>query len=142
MDSEVKKENEKKKEYLLRYRYARKKQEAIEKEIEELRLERMSPSGLRQDGMPHGSDCSDLSGYAADLDELLEELKDQMEEKIRIRREISAKIEEMEDESESLLLRLRYIHEMKWEQVAEKMEYSLKQTHRIHGNALKNLKMT
>ncbi len=48
----------------------------------------------------------------------------------------------MENEDEQEVLRLRYILGMKWEEVAVKMGYSWKQTHRIHSSALKNFKMT
>lgn len=84
----------------------------------------------------------DLSEYAAQLDELLTELKDQMELRIRIRREITRKIETMQDETEKTVLRLRYIRWMKWERIAERMGYSWKQIHRIHEMALTNFKMT
>lgn len=71
----------------------------IQEEIDDLRMNKMFPA-LLQDGMPHGSSCMDLSEYAAQLDELLTELKDQMEQRIRIRREITQRIEAMQDETE------------------------------------------
>lgn len=134
-------ENEKKKEYLKRYHGAVLAEKAIQQEIDELRMDKMFPA-LIQDGMPHGSSCMDLSEYAVQLDELLTELKDQMEQRIRIRREITRKIESMQDETEKTVLRLRYIHWLRWEQIAERMGYSWKQIHRIHGMALTNFKMT
>lgn len=136
-----KEENEKKKEYLRRYHAAELAEREIREEIDDLRMNKMFPA-LIQDGMPHGSSSGDLSAYAAQLDELLVELKDQMEKRIRIRREITRKIESMQDETEKTVLRLRYIHWMKWERIAERMGYSLKQIHRIHGMALTNFKMT
>lgn len=134
-------ENEKKKEYLWRYQNAKRKEAEINEEIMQLRIDKMMPS-LVQDGMPHGSGGGDLSGYAARLDELMCELYEQMEQCIAIRLEISRKIEGMQDETESLLLRYRYIQGLKWEDIAVKMEYSWKQIHRIHGKALNNFKMT
>ena len=142
MEEGIREENEKKKEYLWKYKKALKSQQAIEEEIDQLRQDKMYPGSLEQDGMPHGSGCSDLSEYAAKLDELLRELKEQLEKKIEIRREITQKIDAMTDETESLLLRYRYIHLLTWEEVAVKMDYSWKQIHRIHGNALQNFKMT
>ena len=138
---ERKTENEKKKEYLWRYQNAKRKEAEINEEIMQLRIDKMMPS-LVQDGMPHGSGGGDLSGYAARLDELMCELYEQMEQCIAIRLEISRKIEGMQDETESLLLRYRYIQGLKWEDIAVKMEYSWKQIHRIHGKALNNFKMT
>lgn len=135
-----KEENEKKKEYLRRYHAAELAEREIREEIDQLRMDKMFP-GMIQDGMPHGSSCGDLSAYAAQLDELLVELKDQMEKRIRIRREITRKIESMQDETEKTVLRLRYIHWLQWEQIAERMGYGWTQVHRIHGRALTNFKM-
>ena len=130
-----KEENEKKKEYLRRYHAAELAEREIREEIDDLRINKMFPA-LIQDGMPHGSSCMDLSEYAAQLDELLTELKDQMEQRIRIRREITQRIEAMQDETEKTVLRLRYIHWLRWEQIAERMGYSLRNITKIHGKAL------
>lgn len=137
---QYKEENEKKKEYLKRYHVAELAEKEIQEEIDDLRMNKMFPT-LIQDGMPHGSSCMDLSEYAAQLDELLTELKDQMEQRIRIRREITQRIEAMQDETEKTVLRLRYIHWLQWEQIAERMGYGWTQVHRIHGRALTNFKM-
>lgn len=133
-------ENEQKKDYLWGYRRAIRKQKQIEDEIVRLRLDKISP-GLQQDGMPRGSGGSDLSGYAARWDELMDELRQQGEECIRIRREIVQRIENVGDETEILLLKYRYIIGLKWEDIAEKMEYSWGGIHKVHGNALKHLKI-
>lgn len=135
-----KEENEKKKEYLRRYHTAEIAEREIREEIDDLRMNKMFPA-LIQDGMPHGSSCMDLSEYAAQLDELLTELKDQMEKRIRIRRKITQKIEEMPDEAEKTVLRLRYIRWMKWEQIAERMGYSLRNITKIHGKALVHFRL-
>lgn len=135
-----KEENEKKKEYLIRYHTAEIAEREIREEIDDLRMNKMFPA-LIQDGMPHGSSCMDLSEYAAQLDELLTELKDQMEQRIRLRKEITQKIEEMPDETEKTVLRLRYIRWLRWEQIAEKMGYSFRNITRIHGKALQDLKI-
>lgn len=133
-------ENEIKKEYLQSYRYAVIAETQIKEEIDQLRMDKMFP-GLVQDGMPHGSGGSDLSAYAAKLDELLIELKDQMDKRIQLRREIVKKIEAMDSETEKAVLRYRYIHMLKWEEIAVKMEYSWQHVHRIHGKALSHFKM-
>ncbi len=138
---EIKEENEKKKAYLRRYLDAKRKQEAIEREIEELRLAKMFPGSPVQDGMPKGSGGGDLSGYAEKLDELDRELHDLVEQKIAIRLEISRKIEAMSNETESLLLRLRYIQGMKWEAIATDMDYTYHHVIKLHGKALKNFKV-
>ena len=137
---QYKEENDRKKAYLKRYHAAELAEKEIREEIDDLRMNKMFPA-LIQDGMPHGSSCMDLSEYAAQLDELLTELKDKMEQRIRIRREITQRIEAMQDETEKTVLRLRYIHWLQWEQIAERMGYGWTQVHRIHGRALTNFKM-
>ena len=109
-------ENETKKEYLQSYRDAMIAETKIKEEIDQLRMDKMFP-GLVQDGMPHGSGGSDLSAYAAKLDELLNDLKDQMDKRIQLRREIIKKIEAMDNETEKAVLRYRYIHMLKWEEI-------------------------
>lgn len=142
MEQAVREENNRKKEYLRKYLEAKRMQEVLEREIDELRLDRMIPGSPAQDGMPHGSGGGDLSGYVARLDELDRKLRAQMYKKIQLRAEITEKIDAMSDETESLLLRLRYVHGLKWEEVAAKMDYSWKQIHRLHSKALNNFKMT
>ena len=137
----IQEENEQKKEYLKSYRRAIKREQDILDEIQRLRLDKMFPSVVN-DGMPHGSSHSDLSDYAAILDEQIELLKEERLEKVRCYQKIERQISQMENEDEQEVLRLRYILGMKWEEVAVKMGYSWKQTHRIHSSALKNFKMT
>ena len=137
----IQEENEQKKEYLKSYRRAIKREQDILDEIQRLRLDKMFPSVVN-DGMPHGSSHSDLSDYAAILDEQIDLLKEERLEKVRCYQKIERQISWMENEDEQEVLRLRYILGMKWEEVAVKMGYSWKQTHRIHSSALKNFKMT
>lgn len=137
----IQEENEQKKEYLKSYRRAIKREQDILDEIQRLRLDKMFPSVVN-DGMPHGSSHSDLSDYVAILDEQIDLLKEERLERVRCYQKIERQIRQMENEDEQEVLRLRYILGMKWEEVAVKMGYSWKQTHRIHSSALKNFKMT
>ena len=137
----IQEENEQKKEYLKSYRRAIKREQDILDEIQRLRLDKMFPSVVN-DGMPHGSSHSDLSDYAAILDEQIDLLKEERLERVRCYQKIERQIRQMENEDEQEVLRLRYILGMKWEEVAVKMGYSWKQTHRIHSSALKNFKIT
>lgn len=137
----IQEENEQKKEYLKSYRRAIKREQDILDEIQRLRLDKMFPSVVN-DGMPHGSSHSDLSDYAIILDEQIELLKEERLEKVRCYQKIGRQIRQMENEDEQEVLRLRYILGLKWEEVAVKMGYSWKQTHRIHSSALQNFKMT
>lgn len=136
----IQEENEQKKEYLRSYRRAIKREQDILDEIQRLRLDKMFPSVVN-DGMPHGSSHSDLSDYAAILDEQIDLLKEERLEKVRCYQKIERQIRQMQNEDEQEVLRLRYILGMKWEEVAVKMDYSWRQIHRIHSAALLNLKI-
>lgn len=141
IETTIHEENEQKKEYLKSYRRAIKREQDILDEIQRLRLDKMFPSVVN-DGMPHGSSHSDLSDYAAILNEQIDLLKEERLEKVRCYQKIERQISRMENEDEQEVLRLRYIKGLKWEEVALKMNYSWKQVHRIHSSALKSFKMT
>ena len=141
METEIQKENEEKKEYLKSYRRAVKREKDILNEIQRLRADKMFPSVVN-DGMPKGSNQSDLSDYIAILDEQIELLKEERLEKVRCYQKIEKQIRQMENQDEQEVLRLRYITGLKWEEVAARMSYSWKHIHRIHSSALCNFKMT
>jgi predicted DNA-binding protein (UPF0251 family) len=141
VETEIQKENEEKKEYLKSYRRAVKREKDILDEIQRLRADKMFPS-VANDGMPKGSNQSDLSDYIAILDEQIELLKVERLEKARCYQKIEKQIRQMENEDEQEVLRLRYITGLKWEEVAARMSYSWKHIHRIHSSALCNFKMT
>ena len=136
----VQEENEKKKEYLRGYQKSLKREQDILNEIQELRADKMFPS-IVNDGMPHGSSQTDLSAYAATLDEMIEELKQERLKRAKLRRQIERDISALKNEDEQKVLRLRYIKGLKWEEIAAEMNYSYKWIHKIHGKALKNFKI-
>lgn len=140
MDRELT-ENEKKKEFLNSYQKALRRENEIQDEIQCLRADKMFPSVVN-DGMPKGSDQSDLSDYIVLLDEQIELLKEERLERAKIRSRIEKSIRAMQDDDEQRVLRLRYIKGLKWNEVATEMGYSWKQTHRYHSCALQNFKMT
>lgn len=55
--------------------------------------------------------------------------------------ELSEKIDKMKDPNEKLVLRYRYVLNLTWDQIADKMCYSLMNIHRIHKRALNNFKL-
>lgn len=133
-------ENEKKKEFLRRYRRAVRREQEILDEIQRLRADKMFPS-VCNDGMPRGSSQTDLSDYVAEIDAAIEDLKEERLEKIKIYREIEMRIRRMKNEDEQEVLRLKYIKGMNLETVAEKMDYSYRTILDIHGKALKNFEI-
>ena len=132
--------NERKKEYLRSYRKSVKMEQEILNEIQRLRLNKMFPSVVN-DGMPKGSEQSDLSEYAAKLDSLIEKLKQERFKEIKLMDDILYSISLLEDKDEKTVLRMRYIKGVQWEDICVAINYSWKQTHRIHSRALKNLQI-
>lgn len=133
-------ENEKKKEFLKRYQKAVRREQDILDEIQRLRADKMFPS-VCNDGMPRGSSQTDLSDYMAEIDAAIEDLKKERLEKIKIYREIEMRIRCMKDEDEQEVLRMRYIKGTKWEDIAEKMNYSYSGTLKLHGRALTDIEI-
>lgn len=133
--------NEEKKQYLRRYQAAKRRAKRIQEEIEELRSSKTSPVGLG-DGMPHGSGTSDLSGYAARLDELLRELAAEQEMQMIVYREIRQQIGTVPDATEQEILSRRYLLGQSWEKIAVEMKYSYRHVTKLHGYALNHFEFS
>ena len=131
-------ENEMKKEYLREYRNHVRRISRIEAELEELRPMKMAIY-MNNDGMPHGSGQSDMSGYAARLDQLERNLIRERSQRVTGYKEISDRITNLKSENERDVLFYRYIKGFAWWEIAEKMNYSERQIHRYHGNALAHI---
>ena len=133
----MKTENEKKKEYLRSYRVHVRRVQRITAEIEELRTMKMYPSVKDNDGMPHGSGGQgDLSGYAADLDQMIQELIDERYMRIKTYQQIAGQIKKLRSENEKDVLFYRYIKGLDWWEIAEKMSFSERWIYKLHGKAL------
>ena len=137
----IQEENEKKKEFLRSYCKSLRREERIEEDIQELRMRKMFPGCGAGDGMPHGSDQTDLSDYIVILDQLMEDLKQERLNGAVRRMQIEKSIRALSDENEAEVLRLRYIKNKKWEEIALEMGYSWQHVQRFHSNALKKIKM-
>lgn len=122
------------------YRWAKKQEERILEEIQALRMDKMFPSAVN-DGMPKGSEQRDLSDYAVKLDELIQELKEERLEKVKRLRNIEKSIRELQNEDAQMIMRLRYIDGLKWEEVCVAINYEWAQMHRIHAKALREIKI-
>lgn len=135
--AKIKTENEKKKEYLRSYRTHVRRVQRITAEIEELRAMKMYPSVKDNDGMPHGSGGQgDLSGYAADLDQMIQELIDERYLRIKTYQQIARQIKKLRSENEKDVLFYRYIKGLDWWEIAEKMSFSERWIYKLHGKAL------
>ena len=132
--------NEKKKEYLNGYKYAKRREKRILEQIKKLRLDAMFPC-LQGDGMPRGSSQSDLSDYMVAHAELMEELKQERLEAITEQTNIHRAIRKMKDEEEKEILERKYLMRQTWEEIAQSLGYSRITVIRKHGDALINFEI-
>lgn len=139
-ENNVKSENEKKKEYLRGYRVHVRRIGRIESELAELRAMRGSMS-VNNDGMPHGSNQGDLSDYAAEVDDLEKKLVEERYNRIVEYKDIAHRIKQLNSENEKDVLFYRYIKGMDWWEIAEKMSYSERWIHKLHGKALAHFEL-
>lgn len=137
---EIREENERKKEYLRKYRSSVRRVKSIEEEIERLRMDKMFPSVVNDD-MPHGNEQKDLSDYVVLLDEQIEKLKKERYNRIKLYSDIMDSIRELEDDIEQDVLKMKYIDGKSFEEIAVELGYTYRHVTRIHGNALFNFKI-
>lgn len=132
------KENEAKKQFLRKYQSLVRKEKHLEREIESIRS-RYTGQAITYSDMPHGSDQRDLSDYVVEVDDLLRNLEATKWEAIHRYHLIAASIEDMKDDTERELMRLKYLHNMTWEQIAVEMNYTVRWIYKLHGDALAHI---
>lgn len=142
VENDQKKENEKKKEYLWGYLDACKRLAVLEEQLQSIRQVEQAAKTQQLSDMPKGG------GHQTDLSDLLVKIENWQrkidEAKVTamsIKVDIETKIAEMSDPDEQSVLQLRYIKDKKWTKIAETMHCHISTVHRIHGNALKNIKI-
>ena len=133
--------SQEKKEILLQYRAAEREEKRLELEIQRWRS-RAEKMTAGYGGTPSGGgDGRSLENTMAHIDDLTEQLADQRDRLVTLRREIGMAIDSVPDARLRELLRLRYIDGLSFEQIAVRMNYSWRQVIRLHGAALSQVVM-
>ena len=135
-------QNEKKKEYLNRYRQAVRKYNSLQEQEKQLRSQMDGPKAIEYSDMPKAYTQTDLSDYMVRLERILDRIANEKNEMQKIQLEIEEKIIDVMDGEQSRILYLRYIQFMKWEDICVEMGYSWRQIHNIHSKALNDLKIS
>ncbi len=73
--------------------------------------------------------------------DLEDRIKDEMRRLVDLKEEIMTKISAVEDPEQRYLLEKRYLEFKKWEDIADEMYRSLRSIYRLHGEALKNIRV-
>lgn len=113
-------------------------------ELDQLRVLSTSVSSPNLSGMPSGGSRNTEPAFVRCIDKIidLEKVIDaEIDRFVDLKKEIRTVISSVEDNSQQLCLKLRYLQFLKWESVAAEMDLSLKQVHRIHNEALQAVKL-
>ena len=79
-----------------------------------------------------------ISNIIAKIVDLEKQINDEIDLFVDLKKEIHDAVDNVKNVNEQLVLRYRYIEFLTWEQISERMNYSIMQVHRIHSNALRN----
>lgn len=133
--------NEAKKEFLKSYRNACIKLKSLEEQKSSLIDLMISAKSQKYNDMPKANIQSDLSDYMVRLEKIIKDIDDKNAECLSHKIAIESAILKMSNGSECMVLRKRYLLFMPWESISQDMGYSLKQIHRIHGDALQSFNL-
>lgn len=128
------------KERLRNYLDLKREQAQLRQQLETIEAALYSPKAQRLTGMPsspsHGNATEEMAERHLELmDRYRAKLAELAAEQLAIEQTIEAL-----EPTERMLLRYRYLDGLAWEEVCVKMNYSWRQTHRLHSKALEELK--
>lgn len=133
---------EKEKRWLWTYQNIERERQQIRAKLEEVEAAMEAPKVQRLDGMPRGGTPdggSAIESLVAKRIELQQLYQEKLAAMAATQLEIEQAIESL-DPTARLLLRCRYLEGLKWEEVCVRLNYSWRQTHRLHGEALRKLR--
>lgn len=113
-------------------------------ELEQLKVLSTSVSSPNLSGMPSSGTRKQEAPFVNAVMKIIELEKvidAEIDRFVDLKKEIRDVVNKVPDNNQKLVLKLRYIQFLKWESVAAEMDLSLKQVHRIHNEALKNVKL-
>lgn len=132
------------KEYL---RQAYRLNELINSDLEELaqlRALATSISSPNLSGMPSGGSRNTEPAFVKAITKIIDLEKyidTEIDRFVDLKKEIHDVINTAPTHEQKLVLKYRYIAFLKWDAVASKMDLCLKQVHRLHSEALQNIKL-
>lgn len=121
------------------YRDLRNERHQLEEELMHLELQMDCPGSSNWDGVPRSPGISNpVERMAIKHLTLVAKYEAQLGRLIEAQEALEDLIEGLEP-TERMLARYRYIDCLGWEDVCDKMAYSWRQTHRIHGRMIDKL---
>ncbi len=130
------------KEYLSQLREVKRQQRIIQEEIDELTVKAGYGTGRRYARNYSGTDrrCRMEDAVLRKMD-LLDELEESLARQDELEHAIMASIFEVQDKVFQSILLMRYVRCYRWEQIAEEMNYSIRQVQVLHGRALLSVRV-
>ena len=130
------------KEYLQQYKAIQREIDDLDHRMAQLRLKYAAPSAIDYSDMPRAHNTEhDLSDYVAKMDEMTDYMIRKYTKLRAVEVNIYMQVDRMEKQEERELLRYRYIDDMKWKEIAEKLNTSERNVHFIHGRALRHFEV-
>lgn len=126
------------KEELWQYSKLKEELKQLEEQIKDLRASAMFPSSQVITDMPMAphSDNDKMAEIVSKLDELERLYMQTYDRYLSLKKTIENEIASLTDTSERRIMRLRYMHGLKWKEICTAVGYSWRQVHRIHKRAL------
>lgn len=116
--------------------------ESDKEELENLRSLSESISGdMTQERVQTSASSDKIVNIIAKIVDLENEIHDEIEQLIALKKQIRDVINKLENVNEKLVLKYRYLMFFQWEEICDKMHYSPRQIHRFHDSALENIEV-
>lgn len=134
-----------KKEYLRQGFKLKREIEHDKKILEELKSNLDGLQALQNSEKVQGGPVKDDTSIVNRMNKVIElenKIKNKLYKLNDFQEKLLSELEKIENIDEKILMESRYILNLKWESIADKIGYSLSQTYRIHGKILENFKMT
>lgn len=102
-------------------------------------LTALAPSGSER--VQTSTSCDRMINTIEKIISLEVKINAELDRLIDLKTDIHNKIEAVLDQDERLMLRMRYLQYMEWEQIAEALHWSLRYIYKLHGKALLSIEL-
>ncbi|HEY5555878.1 DUF1492 domain-containing protein [Acetobacterium sp.] len=126
------------KEKLRQYKTACERIDDLEQEIEVWMAKATSITSMISD-MPKGSTHSGFDAIVVKYLSICVELDNQIKIAVKIKQEIDEMILTIQDGTTRRIMQLRYINQLRWEEICVRTDYEWAQVHRYHSKGLEIL---
>lgn len=128
------------KERLRRYIWLKQECRQLQAYLDGIMEDMSTVTSPRLTGMPHSKEPKGLDEIIVKYDEIVSKYERRLIVYLRETQSIEKAVSGVEDPRYRLLLRYRYIDGLKWDTIADLMHYEVSSLHKMHGQALRELR--